>query len=109
MLVAFATYKMDLTRYYELAIRIVILILFFLQQTIASLVPTVSLLYEQKELLRLFAWVGLAMRSGLFLFIVIWGVFILLGQSLVVILLGESFRPVYPLVSTYYCLCRFGG
>jgi O-antigen/teichoic acid export membrane protein len=98
MLVAFVTLNTDLTGYYELSLRIAVLVSSSLLLTAGSLMPTLSILYEQKDESRLFDWIELATRGGLFILILIWGVFALVGRPLIVFLVGESFEPVYPLV-----------
>jgi O-antigen/teichoic acid export membrane protein len=87
MLVAFVTLNTDLTGYYELSLRIVVLVSSSLLLTAGSLMPTLSILHEQKD------------ESRLFDLILIWGVFALVGRPLIVFLVGESFEPVYLLVS----------
>jgi O-antigen/teichoic acid export membrane protein len=98
MLVAFVTLNTDLTGYYELSLRIAVLVSSSLLLTAGSLMPTLSILYEQKDESRLFDWIELATRGGLFILILIWGVFALVGRPLIVFLVGESFEAVYPLV-----------
>jgi O-antigen/teichoic acid export membrane protein len=99
MLVAFVTLNTDLTGYYELSLRIVVLVSSSLLLTASSLMPTLSILHEQKDESRLFDWIELSTRGGLFILILIWGVFALVGRPLIVFLVGESFEPVYLLVS----------
>ena len=98
MLVAFITFSTDFTGYYELAMRITVLVSSALIQTAGSLLPTLSILHEQQERVRLFAGIELAMRGGLFVLILTWGIFVLVGRPLIVFLVGEGFAPVYPLL-----------
>jgi O-antigen/teichoic acid export membrane protein len=60
--------------------------------------PTLSILHEQQDQVRLFTGIELAMRGGLFVLILAWGIFVLVGRPLIVFLVGESFAPVYPLI-----------
>jgi O-antigen/teichoic acid export membrane protein len=98
MLVAFITFSTDFTGYYELAMRITVLVSSALIQTAGSLMPTLSILHEQQDQVRLFTGIELAMRGGLFVLILAWGIFVLVGRPLIVFLVGESFAPVYPLI-----------
>jgi O-antigen/teichoic acid export membrane protein len=98
MLVAFITFITDFTGYYELAMRITVLVSSALIQTAGSLMPTLSILHEQQDQVRLFTGIELAMRGGLFVLILAWGIFVLVGRPLIVFLVGESFAPVYPLI-----------
>ena len=99
MIVGFVTLSTDLTGYYELSLRIVVLVSSSLMLTAGSLMPTLSILHEQKDPSRLLDWIELATRGGIFILILIWGIFTLVGQPVIIFLLGESFEPVYLLVS----------
>ncbi|GEM_PF-3450982 len=98
MMVAFITFSADMTGYYYLAMRLVLLLFSAPMQSFNSLTPTLSILHEQRDTERLSAWIGLAARCGILAFIMIWGVFSLVGRSAISFVLGESFEPVYSLL-----------
>jgi len=98
MLVAFTTYNAAATGYYALATRLIMLLFSAPQQAFGSMTPALSILHEQKDASRLSTWIGLAVRGGVFGFVVVWGVFCLIGKSVIVLLIGEGFKPVYTIL-----------
>ena len=107
IMVALFTTDAAETSYYGLSAGFTVIIANVALRGATSFSPIFAIIVEQGDRVRLARWAGLAVRGGILGFIVMWGVFCLIGEQVIGWTVGDNFLPAYPLLVLLFAATPF--
>jgi len=107
VLVGLGTGEARETGFYGLALTFTMLGFNTAQRGVMSLTPVLSVFHEQGNRSRATLWAGMAVRGAILASVLLWGVCLLWGRPLIVLVLGEAFAPIWPLLAVLLAVLPF--